>query len=328
MRSYPTGGRFVQRAGRVMLPQGGSPMDVAIETTGLSKRFRKRVAVQPIDLAVPSGSLFGYLGPNGAGKTTTIRMLLGLARPTSGSARMLGKTVPRGLASVRKKMGSVLEDPAFYPRFSARVNLKILARAAGDTDAFDRIDELLELVGLTDRAGDKVRTYSHGMRQRLGLAAALLHDPELIVLDEPATALDPAGIRDVRALLVKMREEGRTIFISSHLLSEVEQLCDQVAVVSKGRMMYQGPLTGLTTGVGRVRVEIAEVDAAAEALRNLGWTVEREADALRVDGAPAREVNRALAERGLFAHGIAEEGRKLEDVFLELTEQPPEAPGA
>jgi ABC-2 type transport system ATP-binding protein len=303
-------------------------MDVAIETTGLSKRFRKRVAVQPIDLAVPSGSLFGYLGPNGAGKTTTIRMLLGLARPTSGSARMLGKPVPRGLASVRRQMGSVLEDPAFYPRFSARVNLKILARAAGDTDAFGRIDELLELVGLTDRAGDKVRTYSHGMRQRLGLAAALLHDPELIVLDEPATALDPAGIRDVRALLVKMREEGRTIFISSHLLSEVEQLCDHVAVVSKGRMMYQGPLTGLTTGVGRVRVEIAELDAAAEALRILGWAVEREAEALRVDGAPAREVNRALAERGLYAHGIVEEGRKLEDVFLELTEEPPEAPGA
>ena len=302
-------------------------MDSAIETSGLSKRFRKRVAVQPIDLAVPRGSLFGYLGPNGAGKTTTIRMLLGLARPTSGSAKVLGRSVPRGLASVRRQIGSVLEDPAFYPRFSARLNLKIFARAAGDPAAFDRIDPLLDLVGLTDRANDRVRTYSHGMRQRLGLAASMLHDPELIVLDEPATALDPAGIRDVRALLAGFRDEGRTIFISSHLLSEVEQICDQVAVVSKGRMMYQGPLTGLTTGTGQVRVEIAEADAAERAIRELGWAVERDGDALRVSGAPAREVNRALADRGLYAHGISEGSRKLEDVFLELTEEAPETPG-
>jgi ABC-2 type transport system ATP-binding protein len=298
-------------------------VDIAIETSGLSKRFRKRVAVQPIDLAVPRGSLFGYLGPNGAGKTTTIRMLMGLARPTSGSATVLGKSVPRGLASVRKRIGSVLEDPAFYPRFSGRLNLQILARVAGDAAAFGRIDPLLELVGLSDRAGDKVRTYSHGMRQRLGLAASMLHDPELIVLDEPATALDPAGIRDVRALLAKFRDEGRTIFISSHLLSEVEQICDQVAVVSKGRMMYQGSLTGLTTGTGRVRVEIGETDAAERAMREMGWAVDRDGAALLVSGAPAREVNRALADRGLYAHGIAEGSRKLEDVFLELTQEPP-----
>jgi len=302
-------------------------VDTAIETSGLSKRFRRRVAVQPIDLAVPRGSLFGYLGPNGAGKTTTIRMLLGLARPTSGSAKVLGRSVPRGLASVRRQMGSVLEDPAFYPRFSARLNLKILARTAADPAAFGRIDSLLELVGLTDRADDRVRTYSHGMRQRLGLAASMLHDPELIVLDEPATALDPAGIRDVRALLANMRDEGRTIFISSHLLSEVEQICDQVAVVSKGRMVYQGPLAGLTTGTGQVRVEIGETDAAERAIRELGWAVARDGDALRVTGAPAREVNRALADRGLYAHGIAEGSRKLEDVFLELTEEAPETPG-
>jgi ABC-2 type transport system ATP-binding protein len=301
-------------------------MDIAIETSGLSKRFRKRVAVQPIDLAVPRGSLFGYLGPNGAGKTTTIRMLLGLARPTSGSAKVLGKRVPRGLSAVRNRMGSVLEDPAFYPRFSARVNLKILARAAGDPAAFGRIEGLLDLVGLTDRAGDRVKNYSHGMRQRLGLAASMLHDPELIVLDEPATALDPAGIRDVRALLAKFRDEGRTIFISSHLLSEVEQICDQVAVVSRGRLVYQGPLAGLTTGTGLVRVEIAEADVAERALNELGWTVTRDGDALRVAGVPAREVNRALADRGLYAHGIVEGSRKLEDVFLELTEEPSEKP--
>jgi ABC-2 type transport system ATP-binding protein len=306
-----------------MLPR--KPMDVAIETSGLSKKFRKRVAVQPIDLAVPIGSLFGYLGPNGAGKTTTIRMILGLASPTSGKARVLGRSVPHGLHAVRKRIGSVLENPAFYPRMSGRTNLRILARTAGDRAAFDRIDGLLDRVGLADRAGDKVRTYSHGMQTRLALAASLLHDPELIVLDEPATALDPAGIRDVRGMLAELRAEGRTIFISSHLLSEVEQICDTVCVVSKGKLMYQGPLAGLTTGVGFVHVEVAEVDAAERALRAIGWTVERAGEGLRVSGAGARDVNRALAERGIYAHGIAEEGRKLEDVFLELTEEPPDA---
>ncbi|MFY9588413.1 MAG: ABC transporter ATP-binding protein, partial [Actinomycetota bacterium] len=242
-------------------------MDVAVETSGLSKRFRKRVAVQPIDLEVPAGSLFGYLGPNGAGKTTTIRMLLGLARPTAGSARLLGAPVPRGLAGVRKRIGSVLENPAFYPRLSARKNLRVLARVAGDAAAAGRVDELLERVGLTDRANDRVRAYSHGMRQRLGLAAAMLHDPELIVLDEPATALDPAGIRDVRGMLAALRDEGRTIFISSHLLSEVEQICDRVCVVSKGRQVYQGTLAGLTTGAGRVRLAIDDPAAAERALQ-------------------------------------------------------------
>src|SRR6266542_3318620 len=151
------------------------------------------------------------------------------------------------------------------------------------------------------------------MKQRLALATTLLHDPELIVLDEPATALDPAGIRDVRALLASLKNEGKTIFISSHLLSEVEQICDQVAVVSKGKLMYQGSLSGLTTGAGGVRVDIAEIDAAADAIRARGWRVEREGESLRVDGAPAHVVNRALAEQGLFAHGISEEARSLED---------------
>ncbi len=269
--------------------------------------------------------MFGYLGPNGAGKTTTIRLLLGLARPTAGSARLLGAPVPRGLAGVRKRLGSVLENPAFYPRLSGRKNLLVLARTGGDRAAAGRVDELLERVGLTDRAGDRVRTYSHGMRQRLGLAAALLHDPELIVLDEPATALDPAGIRDVRGMLAALRDEGRTIFISSHLLSEVEQICDRVCVVSKGRQMYQGTLAGLTTGAGRVRVSIDDPDGAELAVREIGWTFERHAAELYIDGVPAREVNRALADRGLYAHGIAEEARRLEDVFLELTEEAPDA---
>lgn len=295
-------------------------IEPAIETHALSKRFRRRIAVQPIDLTVPKGSLFGYLGPNGAGKTTTIRMLLGLARPTKGSARILGRDVPTGLASIRKKIGSILEDPAFYPKLTARQNLSVLATLSADEDAVGRIDPLLEQLGLADRADDKIRTYSHGMRQRLGLAAALLHDPELILLDEPATALDPAGIRDVRALLESLRAAGKTVFLSSHLLSEVEQLCDHVAVVSKGSLAYQGSLAGLTEGVARVRVEIDEIDRAEAVARELGWTAARDAGALLVDDVPAREVNRLLTDRGLYAHGISEESRKLEDVFLELTE--------
>ena len=295
-------------------------MEPAVETRGLSKRFRKRTAVQPIDLVVPRGSLFGYLGPNGAGKTTTIRMLLGLARPTNGTAQLLGHDVPQGLARIRKRIGCVLEDPAFYPKLTARQNLQVLSRLSSDEGAPDRVGPLLERAGLADRADDKVRTYSHGMRQRLGLAAALLHDPELIILDEPATSLDPAGIRDVRALLESLRQEGKTVFLSSHLLSEVEQLCDHVAVVSKGSLAYQGSLVGLTEGVARVRVKIDKIESAEEVARELGWVVTRTNDDLLVDNVPAREVNRELAVHGLFAHGLSEESRKLEDVFLELTE--------
>lgn len=295
-------------------------MEAAIETRGLSKRFRKRTAVHPIDLLVPSGSLFGYLGPNGAGKTTTIRMLLGLARPTNGSAQLLGHDVPHGLASVRKRIGSVLEDPAFYPKLTARQNLQALSTLSSDESAFSRIGSLLDRIGLADRADDKVRTYSHGMRQRLGLAAALLHDPELIILDEPATALDPAGIRDVRALLESLKEEGKTVFLSSHLLSEVEQLCDHVAVVSQGALAYQGSLAGLTEGVARVRVKIDKIERAEAVARELGWAFARTSDGVVVDNVPAREVNRQFAMHGLFAHGLSEESRKLEDVFLELTE--------
>jgi ABC-2 type transport system ATP-binding protein len=276
--------------------------------------------VQPLDLRVPSGSIFGYLGPNGAGKTTTIRMLLGLARPSAGSSRVLGRDVPRGLAAVRRRIGSVLENPAFYPRLDARENLRILALTAGDRAALGRIDELLSAVGLAARAGDRVRTFSHGMRQRLGLAAALLHDPELIVLDEPATALDPAGIRDVRALLARLRDEGRTVFLSSHLLSEVEHVCDEVCVVSKGEMVYQGPLPDLTATGGRVRVSIDEIDAAMSAARALGWKAERDGADMLVSGVAARDINRALAERSLYAHGIASASRSLEEVFLEMTE--------
>jgi len=247
-------------------------------------------------------------------------MLLGLARPTSGSSRVLGQDVPHGLGVVRTRIGSVLEDPAFYPKLSARENLRLLATLSGDDSARFRIDPLLERLGLADRAKDKVKAYSHGMRQRLGLAASLLHDPDLIVLDEPVTALDPAGIRDVRGLLASLRDEGKTIFLSSHLLSEVEQICDQVCVVSKGRMMYQGTLAGLTVGTQTVRVSIDDPVKAFEVASGLGWRVERDGDMLVVHDVPAKEVNRALAMRRLYAHGITGESRKLEDVFLEMTE--------
>ncbi len=295
-------------------------MGAAIETFGLSKRFRRRVAVHPIDLVVPEGSAFGYLGPNGAGKTTTIRMLLGLAHPTAGSSRVLGHAVPAGLAEIRRRVGSLQENPAFNPTLSARENLHLLATLSGSALPGRRIDELLDLLGLGDRAADKVRTFSHGMRQRLGLVAALLHDPDLIILDEPVTALDPAGVRDVRAILTELRNRGRTLFLSSHVLSEVEQICDHVCVVRQGVLLYQGPLAGLTAGADRVRVSIDDAEAAAEALAGIGWSVRRDGRELVVEGVPGREVNRALADRGMYADAISVEARRLEEVFLELTE--------
>lgn len=262
--------------------------------------------------------MFGFLGPNGAGKTTTIRMLVGLARPSSGSVTVLGQQIPDGIGAIRRRLGSLLENPSFYPQRSGRENLLHLAMMSGDKAAPGQIESLLDLVGLKERSLDRVRTYSHGMRQRLGLAAALLHDPELVILDEPATALDPSGIRDVRDLLSRLRAQGKTVFLSSHLLSEIEQICDQVCVMSEGRVHYQGPLADLVTGGELVRVQIGDTEAAERVAIELGWALRREGTVLFVSGVSARDVNAALAVRGLFADDIRTETRRLEDVFLDL----------
>ena len=221
---------------------------LAIETHGLTKHYGHQPAVQDLDLCVPRGAVFGFLGRNGAGKTTTIGMLVGLLRPTHGEARLLGHDAQEDLRAALRHTGVLLDQPAFYPYLSGRENLWVVAQALGGR-AGQRIEECLETVELTGRAGDRFGAYSSGMKQRLGLAAALLNDPELLILDEPTTGLDPMGQRAIRALIRQLAQEtGKTIFLSSHQLHEVEQICDHAAVIEAGRLVGQGPLAELAAG--------------------------------------------------------------------------------
>jgi ABC-2 type transport system ATP-binding protein len=219
--------------------------DWAVETHGLTKRFGGTTAVDNVELRVPRGSAFGYLGPNGAGKTTLIRVLLGLTRASSGTMSLLGMPVPAQRAAVLGRVGAIVDEPRFHGYLTGRQNLRLLAAARGD-GAGDRIAPNLERVGLAARADDKVATYSMGMRQRLGLAACLLGDPELLMLDEPMNGLDPGGMQEMRSMIRDLVAEGRTIVLSSHLLDEVERTCDQVAIVDRGRVVRQGPIHELT----------------------------------------------------------------------------------
>jgi ABC-2 type transport system ATP-binding protein len=299
-----------------------------IEIEGLRKEFRRirggrTVAVGGLDLEVPEGGVFGFLGPNGAGKTTTIRCLLGMVRPTRGRMSMLGAEIPRGLSGVLDRVGSIVEQPALYPRFSGRRNLEVLGRLVGTGSA--TIDAALERVGLADRAGDPVRTYSLGMKQRLGIAAALLKDPALLLLDEPANGLDPAGIVEVRELLRSLGSEGRTVFVSSHILSEVQQIADRVGILVRGRCIRSGPVHEVLAG-GRAAGVLARVDdpdAGLRALGEAGLAAERRGDLLWVEVAAvdAALVTRALAGRDLFVSELRADEADLETVFLELTRE-------
>jgi ABC-2 type transport system ATP-binding protein len=221
---------------------------LAIETRGLTKCYGRLTAVQSLDLCVPHGSVFGFLGRNGAGKTTTIGMLVGLLRPSSGHAWLLGHDIAADLPVALRRTGVLLDRPAFYPYLSGRENLWVVAQALGH-GAAARIDPTLEIVELTERAGDRFGGYSAGMKQRLGLAAALLNEPDLLILDEPTTGLDPVGQRDTRLLIRRLAQEtGKTVFLSSHQLTEVEQICDQVAIIDDGRLVAQGPLAEVAAG--------------------------------------------------------------------------------
>jgi ABC-2 type transport system ATP-binding protein len=301
-------------------------MVAVIEVEGLRKeyrRFRKprTVALDGLDLEVPEGGVFGFLGPNGAGKTTTIRCLLGLVAASAGRARVLGGDVPGSLPRVIRRIGSIVEAPALYPRFTGRRNLEILARI----DGIDRraVGTALERVGLSSRAEDMVRTYSLGMKQRLGIAAALLKDPLLLILDEPANGLDPAGIVEVRDLLRSLGAEGRTVFVSSHILSEVQQVADRVAIVARGRLVASGSVREVLRS-GRdagIRVRVGDLEAGRLALAEAGMTAVLDGDALRVS-VPASEgegVARALAAKDLFPSLLQPDEGNLERAFLELT---------
>jgi ABC-2 type transport system ATP-binding protein len=304
------------------LPLSGS----VIQIEGLRKEYGRlrggsTVAVDGLDLDVPEGGVFGFLGPNGAGKTTTIRCLLGLVSPSAGRLSMLGAELPKQLPSAIRRVGSIVETPSMFPRFSGRRNLQILGRIDGIGPS--AVDAALTRVGLAERGGDSVRTYSLGMRQRLGIAAALLKDPAVLILDEPANGLDPAGIVEVRELLRSLGAEGRTVFVSSHILSEIQHTADRVAIVARGRLITSGPVHEVlaSRSAGGLIVRLRDLEAGAAALSGAGIDVVQAGDALRVavPEGEAERVSRLLAERGLYVTELRPEEADLETVFLELT---------
>jgi ABC-2 type transport system ATP-binding protein len=301
---------------------------LAVATRGLTKRYGRQPALTGLDMSVPRGVVYGFLGPNGSGKTTTLRLLVGLLRPDSGSIALLGESFTAADRQRLFRVGSLIEAPAFYPYLSGRDNLRVVATSGRPTPA-QRVDVVLEYVGLQARGRDKVKTYSLGMKQRLAIAAALLSDPELLLLDEPGNGLDPAGIVALRQTLRQLTGEGKTVIVSSHILPEVEQLADVVGIVNAGRLISEGPLHQLLESAGRVRVRVAvdEMPRAAEVLNRLapdktlyGVDSGEQAGWFTVSLAPGRaqEVNRALAEAGIYASGL-EPGSDLESVFLDLT---------
>ncbi|MGI8520454.1 MAG: ABC transporter ATP-binding protein [Actinomycetota bacterium] len=301
-----------------------------IEVEGLTKRYRRfrkcvTTAVDGLDLVVPEGGVFGFLGPNGAGKTTTVRCLLALVRPTSGRCHILGADPQQGhLNEVIGRIGAIVETPALFPGFSGRRNLELLGRPSGIGRA--AVDGVLERVDLAERADDRVKTYSLGMKQRLGIAAALLKDPELLILDEPANGLDPAGIREVRQLLKRLGAEGRTVFVSSHILSEVQQTCDRVAILARGRCVAQGPVEEvLATGqAAKLLVVVDDAARAGELLsaEGISWSANGEALTVDLPRDQGARVTRTLAQGGLYLSELRASSDDLESVFLKLTEDP------
>ncbi|HWD64712.1 MAG TPA: ABC transporter ATP-binding protein [Solirubrobacteraceae bacterium] len=296
---------------------------VPIEVRGLVKCYGDLIAVDHVDLTVEAGDVYGYLGPNGAGKTTSLRMMLGLIRPTEGSVRLFGRD-PQQTVEALQGVAGFVEAPTFYPYMTGRRNLELLAAYDG-ADAGKRIDRSLEAVELSRRAGDRVGGYSHGMRQRLGIAAALLRDPSLLLLDEPATGLDPAGMRDMRLLIRRLADEGMTVLLSSHLLGEVEELCNRVAIVRSGRIVYEGTIAALARGAGTMYRLATSDDAVArrvcDAQAGVG-EVRTEHGKLTFSSneASVGALSRALIEAGVLIHEMAPMTVTLEDLFFSLTE--------
>ena len=310
------------------VPVEGPTGGWAVEARGLTKRFGANVAVDGVELRVPRGRAFGYVGPNGAGKTTLMRTLLGLTRADGGTVSLLGFPVPAERQRALARVGAIVDEPRVHPHLTGRDNLRMLAAARGG-DASRRIDPALERVGLTQRAGDKVASYSMGMRQRLGVASCLLGDPELLILDEPMNGLDPAGMHEMRAMITSLAGEGRTVVLSSHLLGEVERTCDTLAIVDRGRVVRQGPIDELirSAGTWTVRVDCADparaarlIDeagiAAGASLTDTGLTVTLPAGASRE---LAADINRRLVAAGISVYGTQEVRASLEDWFLSVT---------
>ncbi len=299
-------------------------MDAVIETHGLTKKFGDRVAVDSVDLVVPAGVAFGFLGPNGAGKTTLIRTLVGLTSASSGQVSLLGLPQPAKRREALARVGAIVEEPNFHGHLTGRENLRVVA-AARDRAASARIDSSLERVGLSQRADDRVKTYSLGMRQRLGIARCLLADPALLILDEPMNGLDPAGILETRRLIRAFVDEGRTVFLSSHLLDEVEKTCDQIAIVDRGRVILQGAVDEIAaTGDPTVLIDVDDLVAARRLLSAEARVtkVEQEGHELRVTlggGLNSAELNKTLVQAGIAVSRLEPARATLEEKFLEVT---------
>jgi ABC-2 type transport system ATP-binding protein len=327
----------MQRAGHQMITAAvpGVPGKLAgesrwaVETHGLTKRFGAKAAVNGVELLVPRGSAFGYLGPNGAGKTTLIRVLLGLTHADAGTMSLLGYPVPRHRDAALARVGAIVDEPRFHPHLTGRQNLRLLA-AAREPAARDRIGPALERVGLAGRADDRVSAYSMGMRQRLGVAACLLADPELLLLDEPMNGLDPAGMAEMRELILSMVADGRTVVLSSHLLDEIERTCDAVAIVDHGTIIRQGPIAELLAGAQlALQVECSEPGRARALLAGttIGASVKVVPSALGLDmtlpaGADrdvVAEINRVLVDGGISIYRLQPVQTSLESWFLQVT---------
>jgi ABC-type multidrug transport system ATPase subunit len=301
--------------------------DYAVEAYNLRKVYRSRKgrhpAVDGLDLRVPLGGVHGFLGPNGSGKTTTIRMLLGLITADSGYIRVFEHEVPLHLPQVIDQVGAIVEQPKFFPAFSGRKNLALLARAIGAPRR--QVDAVLEEVGLADRARDKFRTYSLGMKQRLAIAATLLKDPNLLIFDEPTNGLDPAGIHEIRATMRDLAARGKTVLVSSHILSEVQQVADTVTIIGRGRLLAEGTVAEILDAAGGhyARVGISDPAQATAILTAAGFLVSPAGPVLNVGAANGRpdlaQITRVLAERGLYVEELVPVRRDLESVFLELT---------
>jgi ABC-2 type transport system ATP-binding protein len=308
------------------LPPSAPDTAPVIWAHGLSKRYKKVTAVNGVSLEVQAGDVFGLLGPNGAGKTTLIRMLLGLVAPSDGEAKVLGYDPMQERAQILARTSAIIESPALYPTLSGRDNLIAMGKISGLEDPA-RIDWALETMGLQNRANDQYRTYSLGMKQRLCIAAALLNDPQLIILDEPTNGLDPAGMNEIRGLIRQLAGQGRTVVLCSHLLNEVQQVCNRVAIMKKGEIIMSGLVSDLLaehTGL-QIKVAVSQREAAAEVLRRNGWqdglSLEDNYIVLERPDSEGAIVNEALAQHGIFASELTPRLQSLEDYFLKLTQE-------
>ncbi|MBA3311133.1 MAG: ABC transporter ATP-binding protein [Nocardioidaceae bacterium] len=302
--------------------------ELVVETTDLRKEYRSRqgrfLAVKSLSLHIPRGGVHGFLGPNGSGKTTTIRMLLGLARTSGGQMKLFGQEVPAHLPDVMGKVGAIVEQPKFFGNFSGRKNLKLLADTIGAPAA--RIDTVLEEVGLAGRDRDRFKSYSLGMKQRLAIAATLLKEPQLLILDEPTNGLDPAGIREIRDMIRQLGESGVTVMLSSHILAEVQQVCDHVSIIGRGELLASGSVDDVIGDSGSgVRVGLADVEAGAALLAGHDYAVRREGGHLVVDGVNDNAaITKLLADAGHYVSELTPMRADLESVFLELTGTTPD----